>query len=262
MRVAVEVRDVTVRYGDTTVLDGVSITVGHGSWMGVLGPNGAGKSTLLRVIAGEKPRAGVVEVDSEDVSALSAKKRAHRVAYLPQSPTYPRGMTVFDYILLGRTPHMGNLAAESGMDIEMVWEAISALDLGHLAVRDVATLSGGETQRVALARAIAQRAPVLVLDEATASLDVARQHQVLELIDHLRTDRDLAVVSAIHDLTAAGQFCDEVALLDGGRLRSIGPPGDVLTEELLAEVYEPGIRVLTIDGAAVVVSMREKESRP
>lgn len=257
---AVEVRGVSVVYGGTTVLDDVSLSVDRGSWMGVLGPNGAGKSTLLRVIAGERPTAGAVAVVGDDIGALTARRRAHRVAYLPQSPTYPRGMTVFDYVLLGRTSHMGRLAAESSGDIEFVWEAIRALDLEILIARDVATLSGGETQRLALARAIAQRAPVLVLDEATASLDVARQHQVLELIDQLRTERELAVVSAVHDLTAAGQFCDRVALLDGGRLRSIGTPSEVLTEDLLADVYEPGIRVLTIDGETVVVSMREKES--
>ena len=110
-----------------------------------------------------------------------------------------------------------------------------------------------------MARAIAQQAPILILDEATAALDVARQHEVLELIDGIRRERGLAIVSAMHDLTAAAQFCDAIALLDGGILKAVGSPRDVLTEELLRTVFEPSVRVLDIEGSQVIVSMRSKE---
>jgi iron complex transport system ATP-binding protein len=170
-------------------------------------------------------------------------------------------MAVFDYVLLGRTPHLGMLAAERREDIAIVWDALRSLDLESFAERDMASLSGGETQRVAMARVIAQQAPVLVLDEATAALDVARQHQVLELIDGVRRDRGIAVLSAMHDLTAAAQFCDRVALLDDGALRGVGSPDEVLTEPLLRDIFEPTVRVIEVEGSRVIVSMRDKERR-
>ena len=182
------------------------------------------------------------------------------VAYVPQQPVFPQGLSVFDYVLLGRTPHMGLLVSESTGDIGEVWEALDVLDLTSFAGRDVSTLSGGEFQRVAMARVLAQDAPVLVLDEATASLDVARQHQVLELIDAVRHDRGLTVVAAMHDLTAAAQFSDRVALMHRGSIRAVGPPAHVLTEDELRDVYEPSIRVLHVDGSIIVVSMRDQRS--
>jgi iron complex transport system ATP-binding protein len=252
----VQLTDITVSYGGRPVVDRVSLTVDAGGWLAILGPNGAGKSTLLRVLVGERPDAGSALVDGHDMATTRGRHRAQLVAYVPQAPTFPPGMSVFDYVLLGRTPYMGPLAAESREDIAEVWDALSDLDLTAFVDRDVATLSGGETQRVALARVLAQRAPVLVLDEATASLDVARQHRVLELIDSIRVDRRLAVIAAIHDLTAAAQFADHVAVMDEGRLRATGSPASVLTEQLLRDVYEPSVRVLDVDGSTVIVSMR------
>ena len=156
---------------------------------------------------------------------------------------------------------MGTLASESLLDVELVWEALGALRLESFAGRDVATLSGGETQRVSLARVLSQRADVLILDEATASLDVSAQHEVLELIDSLRISHNMTVVSAIHDLTAAGQFCDRVALISHGRLRRYGRPADVLTNTILQDVFDQSIRVLDIDGDPVIVSLRTEEAK-
>ncbi len=260
MRSLVELSGITVSYGGPPVVDDVSLTVDAGDWLAILGPNGAGKSTLLRVMVGERPDRGSARIDGHDMVTMRGRQRAQLVAYVPQAPTFPPGMSVFDYVLLGRTPYMGPLAGESREDIAEVWDALGALDLTGFVDRDVATLSGGETQRVALARVLAQRAPVLVLDEATASLDVARQHRVLELIDSVRVDRRLAVIAAIHDLTAAAQFADHVAVMDGGRLRAKGSPASVLTEQLLRDVYEPSVRVLDVEGSTVIVSMRTNGS--
>lgn len=252
---------VSVTYGKVGVLDAVSFTVGAGEWMGVLGPNGAGKSTLLRTLVGGPISAGTVLVDGNDMALLRGKAQSLLIAYVPQRPVFPFGMAVFDYVLLGRTPHLGMLAAERREDIAIVWDALRSLDLEGFAERDMASLSGGETQRVAMARVIAQQAPVLVLDEATAALDVARQHQVLELIDGVRRDRGIAVLSAMHDLTAAAQFCDRVALLDDGAMRGVGSPDEVLTEPLLRDIFEPTVRVIEVEGSRVIVSMRDKERR-
>jgi len=252
---------VTVAYNGTPVVDNVSFQVGKGEWFGVLGPNGAGKSTLLRTAVGGAITGGGVSIGGTGMHAIQGRPRAHLVAYVPQRPMFPVGMSVFDYALLGRTPHMGPLATESRSDVGIVWDVLASLGLTTFADRDVASLSGGETQRVAMARVLAQRAPVLVLDEATAALDIASQHEVLELIDRVRIENGIAVVSAMHDLTAAAQFCDRVALIDQGRLRGVGSPKEVLREDLLREVFEPTVRVIDIEGSQVIVSMRDKERR-
>ncbi len=260
MTSSLEFRSIEVSYGRRTVLHGMSVGVHAGGWLGVVGPNGAGKSTLLRTVAGAVDYAGAVLVDGEAIDGLSQRERATLVAYVPQRPVYPQGMAVFDYVLLGRTPYLGPLAAESHDDITSVWEALDVLRLVDFADRDVATLSGGETQRVSLARVLAQRAPIVVLDEATASLDVAAQHEVLELIDQLRRERGMTVISAIHDLTAAAQFCERIALIDEGRVVGDGDPDAVLTEDLLGKVFEPSIRVIDVDGSTVIVSLRTEEA--
>jgi iron complex transport system ATP-binding protein len=255
-----QVADVVVELGGTEIIHGLSLDIVAGGWLGVVGPNGAGKSTLLRAIVSDVPFDGSISVDAAPLESLETKQRARLVSYVPQRPVYPQGMSVFDFVLLGRTPHMGPLAAEQAEDIRKVWEALGSLAIDGFADRDVGSLSGGETQRVSLARGLAQDAPVVVLDEATASLDVAAQHQVLELIDQVRVERGMTVISAIHDLTAAAQFCDKVVLLADGRAVASGEPREVLTEETLAAVFEPTIRVVDVDGAPVVVSLRSERS--
>jgi iron complex transport system ATP-binding protein len=257
---ALEFRNIDVQFGKHQVLYGVTVDIAAGGWLGIVGPNGAGKSTLLRTVAGAVSYSGSVVVDGQPIDSRTQRERAKLVAYVPQRPFFPQGMAVFDYVLLGRTPYLGPLAVESHDDISDVWEALEALHLVDFASRDIATLSGGETQRASFARVLAQRAPIVVLDEATASLDVAAQHDVLELIDRLRTERGITVVSAIHDLTAAAQFCGRVALIDDGRVVGVGAPDDVLTERSLGAVFEPSIRVIDVDGSTVIVSLRTEEA--
>jgi len=256
---AITFDSVSVKYVSNTVVRDVSFEVAEGEWVAVVGPNGAGKSTLLKTMVGAVGYEGRVDLQGVAASQLRGRQRAGTVSYVSQRPIYPPGMAVFDFVLLGRTPHMGPLVSESRGDIEGVWEALSALNIEEFASRDVATLSGGETQRVSLARVIAQRAPLLVLDEATASLDLSAQHEVLELIDRLRLTHNMTVVSAIHDLTAAAQFCDRVALLVDGELLGFGEPSEVLTESVLQRVLEPSIRVIQVDGNPVIVSLRTEE---
>lgn len=256
----VRFENVTVDYGAGPVVSNVSVGATAGEWLAIVGPNGAGKSSLLRTAVAAVEFTGSVMVDGQSTTTLSDRERARSVAYVSQRPRYPQGMAVFDYVLLGRTPHMGTLASESTQDIALVWDALSALRLEAFASRDVSTLSGGETQRASLARVIAQRAAILVLDEATASLDVSAQHEVLEVIDALRVSHDITVVSAIHDLTAAAQFCNSVAIMDRGSLVNHGAPVDVLTEVVLREVFDPSIRVLEVNGDPVIVSLRSEES--
>jgi iron complex transport system ATP-binding protein len=179
------------------------------------------------------------------------------VALVAQTPVIPEGATVADYVLLGRTPHVPPLGTEGPADLAAVHDALAVLDLVGLAGRLVSTLSGGERQRVLVARALAQGAPIVLLDEPTTALDVGHQQQVLELVDGLRRDHGLTVVSTMHDLTLAGQYADRLVLLDAGRVVVDGAAADVLTEANLARYYGARVRVISDGGRPVVLPFRE-----
>ncbi|MDX6601364.1 MAG: cobalamin transport system ATP-binding protein [Solirubrobacterales bacterium] len=247
---------VSVRLGGRPVLDGVTLRVENGCWTTLIGPNGAGKTTLLRAVAGAVANAGSITVNGRELRSLSARARARILALVPQSPVLPSDMTVGEYVLLGRTPHLGMLGRAGKTDYEAVAEAIDRLDLGSLAKRRLDALSGGERQRAVLARTVAQDAPVLLLDEPTTALDIGRQQEVLELIGELRAERGLTVLGAMHDLTLAGQYADRLALLDGGRLVARGSANEVLTEQLIARHYRARVQVTMLGDAPVVFPAR------
>jgi iron complex transport system ATP-binding protein len=166
-------------------------------------------------------------------------------------------MTVSDYVLLGRTAHIGYLRVETAADRRICAGILDRLDLSRLAGRKLRAMSGGESQRLVLARALAQEAPVLLLDEPTSALDLGRRMDALELVDELRRERGLTVLSAIHDLTLAGQFADRLMLLAGGQIAAVGPAASVLDGSLLAGHFGPGIQVITTDtGDLAVISRR------
>jgi len=258
---AVEARGVTVTLGGTPVLSGVSATVERGEWVAVIGPNGAGKTTLLRAIAGLVATAGQVLVDGRAVRDSSRRQLALRVALVPQQPHTPPELTVAEYVLLGRTPHIGYLATETRADRLAAERSMARLALRAFAARPLGSLSGGELQRVVLARALAQGAPILLLDEPTSALDLGRQQEALEIIDALRRDQGLTVVSAMHDLTLAGQYADRLLLLDGGRLVASGRPAEVLSESGIAAHYGASVRVIRENGSLFVVPRRTSEGR-
>ena len=248
--------ELTVRYGGTTALGGISGQVRDGEWLGLIGPNGAGKTTLLNAIARLTPYAGSVTVGDRPTGRLSRRELARLIAYVPQRPLLPPDMTVSDYVLLGRTAHIGYLRSETAADRRVCAAAIDRLDLGAMAARTLQTMSGGELQRVVLARAIAQEAPVLLLDEPTSALDLGRRMDALELIDDVRRERSLTVLSAIHDLTLAGQFADRLVLLADGQIAASGSAPEVLRDAVLAEHFGTGIQVLTTDGGDIAVISR------
>jgi iron complex transport system ATP-binding protein len=259
MTAPVELRGVTVHYDGATALRDVHASVGAGEWVGLIGPNGAGKSSLLRVVANLVGYRGTVRIDGVDASQLTRRQLAKLVAYVPQQPELPAGMPVLDYTLLGRTPHIGYFGVESAADRRHCLQVLDQLQLSDLADRQLATLSGGELQRVVLARALAQDAPVLLLDEPTSALDLGRRVDALELVDRLRRERGLAVVSALHDLTLAAQFADRLLLVSAGGVVACGPPGEVLREDLLSTCFGARVRVVTdSDGGLLVVPHRSR----
>ncbi len=249
----IEVSDVSVAYDGIPVVRGLSVRVPNGGWLALIGPNGAGKTTLLRAIGGLVSFSGEVRVVEALVSAMSRRRLAQLIAYVSQRPQIPASMTVTDYVLLGRTPYIPYLGTEGRGDLKVVARVIERLDLGSLAHRALGSLSGGEVQRAVLGRALAQEAPVLLLDEPTAALDVGHQQQVLELIDELRLEGGLTVISAMHDLTLAGQFAEELLLLDGGRAVAAGPARAVLTEATIRRHYGALVRILEDPEGGVVV---------
>jgi iron complex transport system ATP-binding protein len=249
----IALRHLSVELGGSLVVDRVTASVEPGEWVAVIGPNGAGKTTLLRAVASLVDYEGSVELMGEDARTLSRGERARRVAVVTQIPTMPPEMSVHEYVLLGRTPYIGYLASERRRDFAAADAAMTRLELGALARRRLSALSGGERQRVVLARALAQQAPLLLLDEPTTSLDVGRQQQVLEIVDELRVTEGLTVLSAMHELTLAGQYADRLLLLDRGRLVASGPAKDVLTRALIAEHYRADVRVVGEPESGLVV---------
>ena len=258
---ALSVGALKVAYNGAEVLRGVDLAVERGGWLGLVGPNGSGKTTLIRAILGTVPAVGTIEIDGSDVQSMGSAERSRSIAAVAQRPNLPMDMTVFDYVLLGRTPHISYFGVEGRSDLEVVVEVLERLDLGSLSFRPLGSLSGGESQRVALARALAQRAPILLLDEPTSALDVGHQQQVLELVDELRREQGLAVVSALHDLTLASQFCDRLVMLGAGIVEAAGIPSEVLTVENIANLYGAAVRIIEIDDEIAVVPHRQAQSR-
>jgi cobalamin transport system ATP-binding protein len=245
------VERLVVELGGRNVVDRVSFGVEHGEWVTLIGPNGAGKTSLMRAVAGLVKHEGTIALDGTPIRRLGRRELARRVAVVPQVPSMPPGMTVREYVLLGRTPYVSYVGREGAHDFAAVERALGRLDLSELGERQLGSLSGGERQRAVLARALAQDAPLLLLDEPTTALDAGRQQEALELVDELRLDAGLTVLAAMHDLTSAGQYASRLLLLSGGRVVAHGAAAEVLTEPLVAEHY--GAKVRVVDGAVIPV---------
>jgi iron complex transport system ATP-binding protein len=259
MTFALEASGVSVSFNGTRALSEVNVAVEKGAWVCLIGPNGAGKTTLLRALAGLVAHGGRVLLDGTPVEALRRREISKRVAVVPQNPIIPLGMTVVDYVLMGRTPYISYLGMESTRDKRIAASVLEQLELVPFASRPLESLSGGELQRVILGKALAQEASILLLDEPTSALDVGHQLQVLELVEDLRREHGLTVVGAMHDLTLAGQYADRLVMFDGGRVVASGPAREVLTETAIAEHYGASVRVLHEDeGAVVVIPHRTK----
>jgi iron complex transport system ATP-binding protein len=247
---------VSVELGGRDVVQDVDAAIAKGEWVGLIGPNGAGKTTMLRAVAGLIPYRGSIVVQGDEVASLPRRELARRIALVPQVPSTPSWMTVGEYVLLGRTPHLGALAKEGPSDRAIAGRALERLDLLGYAGRALGTLSGGERQRVVVARALAQEAAIVILDEPTTALDIGHQQQALELLEDLRAESELTLVAAMHDLTLAAQYVDRMVLLRSGRVVADGTPSEVLTEEGITEHYDASIRVLEVDGRVAVVPTR------
>jgi iron complex transport system ATP-binding protein len=244
-----EISDLTLAYGERVALRDVSLSLARGELLGVVGPNASGKSSLIRAITNVvTPQRGEIRLGGSLVRRLSRRELSLRVAVVPQNPTLPETFTTLELVLMGRTPHLGLLQSERRADWAAVRRALEQTDAMELADRRIGELSGGERQRVVVARALAQEAPLLLLDEPTAHLDVGHQATVLELLQRLCRDDGAdglpkAVLAVVHDLTLAAQYCDRLAMLSEGRLMALGSPQEVLSPQVLASVYRTQVSV-------------------
>ena len=220
------------------VLDGVSLHVERGHIVGLLGPNGAGKTTLIRMLAGLlTPQAGTVWLDGRPIGEYGRRAVARRLALVPQDTHAAFDFTVLDMLLMGRYPHVGRFTLEGPDDVAIAREALAATGTASLERRSFATLSGGERQRVVIASALAQASDVLLLDEPTASLDLAYQLEIARLLRRLNRERGTTIVLSTHDLNLAASVCDRLALMRAGRVLAHGTTADTLTPDAIAQAY-------------------------
>lgn len=249
-------KDISVSFGAQEVVTNLNLEISIGEWIAIVGPNGAGKSTFLKSLAGIIQFTGSLSLDGIDIKKLSAKDRACWIAYVAQDPVTPYGMRVYDYIMLGRTAHLSMLARESQLDVDVTDYVIEELALQDFVNRRVESLSGGERQRVAIARALAQASPIVLLDEPTSALDVGFQQEVLELIDRLRNQKKIAVITTMHDLTIAGMYPDRLLLLSRGKVQNEGTANQVLTKPNILEAYGADVELVKSNDSLIVIPKR------
>jgi len=228
-------RNINVELGQKKIVEEVSLDVGKGDFVGIIGPNGSGKSTLLRTIYRiTKPSSGSILLDGKDLKNIKLSESAKKMGVVGQFNTMNFDFTVFELVLMGRTPHKNILGADAPQDYDITLEALKKVGMENYAQRSFSTLSGGEKQRIILARALAQQPQLLILDEPTNHLDIKYQLQLLSIVKSL----DIGVLAALHDLSLAAMYCTKLYVLKDGKVVVSGPPNTILTPKLVRDVYE------------------------
>ncbi len=237
MRLRVD--NLSFSFSEAKVLRNISFEVAEDEFLGLMGPNGSGKTTLLRCLTRYLPSdAKAVLVDMKPLHTLPDKDIAKLFAVVPQSSSTDFPFTAYDIVMMGRIPHIqSRLGGESRRDEEIVLDALKRANASRLAYRPFFELSGGERQRVIIARALAQQPKALLLDEPTVYLDISGQFEMMDLIRKLNREEGMTIIAVLHDINLAARYCDRIALLNQGRLEVIGPPADVLTPDIIQEVY-------------------------
>ncbi|MFD8416768.1 ABC transporter ATP-binding protein [Streptomyces sp. NPDC059650] len=239
-------QNVTLGYEQRVIAENLSVEIPDHSFTVIVGPNACGKSTLLRALSRMlKPAAGQVLLDGQAIGSLPAKKVAKTLGLLPQSSVAPDGITVADLVARGRYPHQGLLRQWSKEDERIVRESMVSTGVAELADRSVDELSGGQRQRVWIAMALAQQTPLLLLDEPTTYLDIQHQIDVLDLCAELHENQGRTLVAVLHDLNHAARYATHLIAMRGGKVVAEGPPAEVVTAELVEEVF--GLRCRIID---------------
>ncbi|MEB4615700.1 ABC transporter ATP-binding protein [Leucobacter sp. M11] len=257
-RASLSAEGIRIGYDRRVIIEELDATVPEGSFTVIIGPNACGKSTLLRALARLlPPQQGRVLLDGADISGMKTKQVATKLGLLPQSSIAPEGITVADLVARGRFPHQGMFDRWSAADERAVTEAMAATRVTELSGRAVDELSGGQRQRVWVAMALAQETPTLLLDEPTTFLDISHQYELLELCRALREEGGRTLVAVLHDLNQAARFGTHLLVMKDGALVASGKPEDILTEELVAEVFDLPCRIVPdpVTGTPLVVPL-------
>jgi len=234
----IEMQDVWLGYGHTVVLKGVSLRALPGEMVGLIGPNGCGKSTIIRALSRViTPQSGRISLDGMDLTRVPRRDLARLLGVVPQMPILPSAFTGFEIVLMGRNPHLGLFQYEGLRDQMIAWQAMEQTGTTALAQRRVGELSGGEIQCLLIARVLTQETQAILLDEPTANLDIGRQTEILDLIKKLCFENSLTVLTALHDLNLAAQYCDRLVMLHDGHVHAEGKPAEVITTKNVQEVY-------------------------
>jgi len=255
-----KVENVEFSYASTPVLADICLELAQSEILGIVGPNGAGKSTLIRCIDRIlKPTRGSILLDEEDIQHISMRETAKKLGYIPQSASQIFPATVFDTVLMGRSPHIGWRSSEK--DNEKVLDVLQMLNIEDLAMRDINETSGGQQQRVFIARALAQEPDILLLDEPTSNLDIQHQLEVMEIIKDLVMKKGISAIMAVHDLNLASRYTDRVIIMKRGRIFDAGTPSNVLTSENIRSVYGVEAEVINrYGGMPYIIPIRSVRS--
>jgi iron complex transport system ATP-binding protein len=238
MKASINVKNLSHSFGEALVLKNISFQVPQGDFFIIIGPNGSGKTTLMKVISGIlKPQNGELKILNRPIDQYHRKALAKTIAFVPQMTFADFPFTVTEIVLMGRSPYLGILGLEQENDLEVANQAIAFTGLENLAHRKLDQLSGGEQQRVFIARAICQEPDIILLDEPTASLDLAYQVRIMDLMEKLKTEKGITVVMVSHDVNLAAMYADHLMLLHKGQVVCQGLPDEVLTYKTLEETY-------------------------
>ncbi|MCX7015509.1 MAG: ABC transporter ATP-binding protein [Candidatus Sumerlaeota bacterium] len=255
-----ELKHIAYRIEGRALVEGVDLAIAPGKLVGALGPNGAGKSTLLRLAAGLlDPSEGEARLDGRPLREYTRREAARRIAFVPQDTHVEFPFTAFEIALMGRNPRLGRFQWPGPADREAVRRAMERTETIEFAERPATTLSGGERQRVFLARALASESEFIALDEPTANLDVQHVLQFLSLARDLTLREGRGILMAMHDLNVAQEYCDQVLLLDRGRVAGVGAPGEVLTPDRIRRVFRVDVEPLTRGDGGTVLAFRQTE---
>ena len=238
MKKAVEIKKLSFSYSENEVLKNLCFSISEGEFFIIIGPNGSGKTTLMKIIAGIlKPKKGDLQIFDRRLKDYTRKDLAKTIALVPQMTLVDFPFTVTELVLMGRSPHLSMLGFEQEKDLKIARNAMALTDIEHLADRPLDRLSGGECQRVFIARAICQEPKIILLDEPTASLDLANQVKIMDLMEKLKKEIGFTVIVVSHDVNLAAMYSDRLLMLKAGEIVGLGKPGSVLTFQSLEEVY-------------------------
>jgi iron complex transport system ATP-binding protein len=235
---AIEIKNLSHSYDSLVVLNTLTFSIEKGDFFIIIGPNGSGKTTLLKIISGlVKLQQGDLAILDQSIQSYTRKALAKKIAYVPQMVSMDFPFTVLEVVLMGRSPHLGPLGLGQEKDVEIATKAMTFTGIEHLTGRKLEQLSGGEQQRVLIARAICQEPEVILLDEPTASLDLAHQVRIMDMMEKLKNEKNVTIVMVSHDVNLAAMYGENLLLLKEGRILGRGRPEDVITYQALEKAY-------------------------